>query len=440
MSAVTASTYPGRPGDPLDLVGLVAFAIAPALALYQGVTVALGILAPLDSLIAALVPVVGIAACLLARMLGRGRLLSTPAIRRATLYFVGYLVVVLISTLLVFAEPIERDPSRMLQQFLSTAAAMLIFPVLVSAPSQEAALRSLRIGLGVWAVAAILTPLTALTPLPIGEVQGAYQGSQGVRSFGVLGDGGTLVVSCLAVAFFVSRRFFWFALAIFALILSGSRIPLVVAAAGIAVAIILSTPSAGYQRPGSRAIRVVVASVGAALLLVAVQLVFAAVSQKLGVFNAFERLNETQFTQSDRFFSIAQGLEWIKLSPVYGSGFNSYYYFSLRSAAFGASQSNSLNQVIQTLVDGGALGLIFLALFFYEVIRPRNGAMFDRRRDPYGLRIWLLVFLVLNQTAVYILPAFYLTILIFGVSGIVLHAREAAVVVPSRRVPAPVPQ
>jgi hypothetical protein len=155
------------------------------------------------------------------------------------------------------------------------------------------------------------------------------------------------------------------------------------------------------------------------------QIVFGAVSQQLGFLNAFERLNETQFTDTDRFFSINQGLEWFKLSPIYGNGFNSYFYFSLRTAAFGANQTNALNQVVQTLVDGGILGLAFLVMFFFETVRPRGGPLVDRLRDPFGLRIWLLVFLLLNHTAVYILPASYLTILVFGACGVVLHGREA---------------
>ncbi|WP_423141287.1 O-antigen ligase family protein [Parablastomonas sp. CN1-191] len=423
---------PGAPGAatrrmvvPIDFVTLAAFAVAPAMALYQGITAGLGVLRPLDPYTATLVPLLVIVGCLVLRLTGVKRILALRGLRRSIWYLLGYLLVVLFSTLVVFADPIERDPSQMFQQYLSTAGAALVFFVMIAAPSFPAAMRAMKIGILVWAFAAILTPLTVLTPLPIGEVQGAYEGSAGVRSFGVLGDGGAFVVSFLAVAFFVSRRFGWLALAMLALVMSGSRIPLIVAGAGIAGAIVLSNPAGAGRRPGARAIRVVLASLIAALLLVSIQVLFSTLSHKFGALNAFDRLNDTDFTQSDRFFSIVQGLEWAKLSPIFGSGYNSYFYFSLRSAAFGANASSALNQIIQTLVDGGVLALLFLGLFFYETLRPGPGRlMMDRRVDPLAMRVWLLTFLVLNQSAVFISPAGYLTILVFALSGMAVYGRE----------------
>lgn len=432
------NAQPAKAG-PVDLVGLAAFSVAPLLALYQGVAAAFGFLLVLDATTATIAPLAVISLAVAIRLPAVRHRLAVPSIRRATLYLLGYLLVLLASTLLVYLDPIEGDPVRMMQQFAGTAIPCLIFFVMIGAPSLKAAIRSLGLSLLIWAAAAILTPLSALTPLAIGEVQGAFAGSQGVRSFGVLGDGGTFVVSFLAVAFFSTRRFAWFSLALLALILAGSRAPLIVAAAGIAMSIVLATPGAARQRPGSRAIRVVVASVVAASLLVAIQAIFGVLSQRFGANNALERISETQFTESDRFFSIVQGLEWFQYSPIYGSGFNAYYFFSLRSAAFGANQSNALNQIVQTLVDGGVLALTFLVLFFLEALRPGQGTMVDRRTDPYGLRIWLVVFLILNQTAVFIGPASSLTFLVFGITGIVLFLREmnARAPMPSRQMRAP---
>ena len=434
------NSQPAKAG-PVDLIGLAAFSVAPLLALYQGVATALGFLFVLDATTATIAPLVVISVAVAIRLPVVRQRLASPSIRRATLYLLGYLLVILASTLLVYLDPVEGDPVKMMQQFAGTAIPCLIFFVMIGAPSLKAAMRSLGLSLLVWAAAAILTPLSALTPLAIGEVQGAYAGSQGVRSFGVLGDGGTFVVSFLAVAFFSTRRFVWFSLALVALVIAGSRSPLIVAAVGIGMSIVLATPGAARQRPGSRAIRVVIASGVAASLLVAIQAVFGALSQRLGANNALERISDTQFTETDRFFSIAQGLEWFELSPIYGNGFNAYYFFSLRSGAFGANQSNALNQIVQTLVDGGVLALTFLVLFFFEALRPGQGTMVDRRTDPYGLRIWLVVFLILNQTAVYIGLASSLTILVFGMTGIVLFLREmnARAPVPRKQMRAPIP-
>jgi len=437
MSAYLPTAQPPHP----DWIGFLAFSIAPLVALYQGITVSLGLLFTLDTVTASVVPLVVIGLCVLARVPALRHAFQSRSISRASWYLFAYLAVLLASTLLVYLDPIERDPAKMIQQFSTTAVAALVFLVMIGAPSFHGALRALGWSLVIWAVAAILTPLSALTPLPIGEVQGVYVGSAGLRSFGVLGDGGTFVVSCLAVAFFMSRRFFWFALAMVALIISGSRSAVVIAGAGIVMALVLATPGMERQPPGTRAIRVVVASVFAGVLLVATQAVFGALAQAIGANNSLQRLGETEFTESDRYFSIVQGLEWAELSPIYGSGFNAYYFFSQRSAAFGANQSNALNQIVQTLVDGGIVALVFLGLFFLEALRPGHGMMVDRRTDPYALRIWLIAFLVLNQTAVYIGPASSLTVLVFGVAGAVLFLREASTASMRPRLPvqAPIP-
>lgn len=425
MAREPIGVYPRNSAPRFDLAGLVALSVTPALALYQGVVTALGILPPFDATTATLIPLAAILACLVLRLTGLARILASPAIRRASLFLLAYLLVVLASTLIVFIDPLERDPAKMFQQYLSTVPAVLIFFVMVTGPGGSAGLRTLNVSLLVWAVAAVITPLTALTPLPIGEVQGSFAGSRGLRSFGVLGDGGTFVVSFLVVAFLATRRPVWFTLSLFALILSGSRMALVVAGAGVALYLVLANPRGRLQRTGERALRVVVASAVMIAALIALQVVFSLIAKQFGAFDALTRLSETQLGETDRLFSITQGLEWVKMSPVYGHGFNSYYYFSLRSAMFGANESNALNQIVQTLMDGGVLGLGFLALFFFEVIRPGSGTLIDPRNDPFAIRAWLLAFVVINQAAVYIFPAFFLTVLVFGLAGVVLSQREA---------------
>ena len=426
MAREPIGVYSQNSAPRFDLAGLIALSVTPALALYQGVVTALGILPPFDATTATLIPLAAILACLVLRLASLGKILASPAIRRASLFLFAYLLVLLASTLVVFIDPLERDPAKMFQQYLSTVPAVLIFFVMVTGPGGSAGMRTLNVSLLVWSVAAVITPLTALTPLPIGEVQGAFAGSQGLRSFGVLGDGGTFVVSFLVVAFLAARRPVWFTLALLALVLSGSRMALVVTGAGVALYLVLANPGGRLQRTGERALRVVVASAVMIVALIALQIVFSAVAKQFGAFDALTRLSETQLGETDRLLSITQGLEWVTLSPIYGHGFNSYYYFSLRSAMFGANESNALNQIVQTLMDGGVLGLGFLALFFFEVIRPGSGTLIDLRNDPFAIRAWLLAFVVINQAAVYIFPAFFLTVLVFGLAGVVLSQREAA--------------
>ena len=200
---------PSRPPS-FDWLGFLAMSALPFIALYQGVGSALGVLVTFDTVTEALIGILALTACAILRVPRLIVALSNAAVSRAALYLAFYLLVVFVSTLLVFVDPIERDPSRMTLQFLSTVPPVMLFFVLVASPGPAAAIRSLRASLLVWAIAAVLTPLTAFTPLPIGEVQGTYVGSAGLRSFGVLGDAGTFVISFLVVATFATRRMIWF--------------------------------------------------------------------------------------------------------------------------------------------------------------------------------------------------------------------------------------
>jgi hypothetical protein len=405
-----------------DWIGFIALSVIPAIALYQGVAAAFGLPVVFDPTVEAMLGMAAITLCLVLRTRAIVEAISQRPVAQASLYLLGYVLIVLSSTMLAFINPIERDPSRMLQQFLATLPLVLMFFVMVSSPGPAAAIRSIKASLLVWAVAAVLTPLTAFTPIPIGEVQGTYVGSEGLRSFGVLGDGGTFVISFLAVAFFSSRRLFWLLLSMLALVLSGSRMALVIAMAGVALVLVLANPNRGIWRRGERAFRIVLATLPLVLFLIGLQIMISQVAAQLGAIDPIERLRESDIGQSDRFFSILQGLEWFKLSPIYGQGFNAYYYFSLRNSVVGANEADALNQIVQTLVDGGLLALTFLALFFIRVLWPtKDAVLIDRRNDPYAIKAWLFVFLILNQSAVYILPAFYLTALVFGSAGLSLH-------------------
>ena len=95
-------------------------------------------------------------------------------------------------------------------------------------------------------------------------------------------------------------------------------------------------------------------------------------------------------------------------------------------------------------MDGGLLALLFLMLFFLQVLWPKKGhQLIDRRSDPFAIKAWLLAFVVVNQTAVYILPAFSMTALGFGLAGVSLYlevsAKPSRTGVPSQPRPAAAP-
>lgn len=423
MMQVSAAQRSHAQAKYFDWPGFIALTIGPAVALYQGIVAAFGaILIPFDDTTASLITIAVIIGCTIWRLPALRGAVVDPRVKRSVALLLTYALVVGASTLLVYLDPIERDPARMTQQFLATCPALLMFFVMVASPGPAPAIRAVRASMIVWALAAVVTPLTALTPFAIGEVQGDYAGSLGIRSFGVLGDAGTFVVSFLTVAFFASKRPVWFALALFALILSGSRMALVVGLAALALVVILGDAGREARRRGARALKAVAASFAVLAVALLLPMLFSAVAERVGARDTFERITVAELTTSDRLFSMMQAVEWIQLSPLYGHGFNSYYFFSFRGSIFGANISNASNQIVQTMMDGGIVALLALGLFFAQAVWPNKGEpLVDRHNDPFAIRPWLVAFLILNQTAVFILPVSQLTTLVFGLVGVTLY-------------------
>jgi hypothetical protein len=90
----------------------------------------------------------------------------------------------------------------------------------------------------------------------------------------------------------------------------------------------------------------------------------------------------------------------------------------------GANPSNALNQGVQTMVDCGVIGLFALVSFFWAALVgvPKRGDT-----DEFGVRTWLMMLILLNHSAVYILPMYHFTAFLFGLLGYSLRASAAAV-------------
>jgi O-antigen ligase len=142
-------------------------------------------------------------------------------------------------------------------------------------------------------------------------------------------------------------------------------------------------------------------------------------------------------------------------SPMLGTGYGSFEEAAVQGGAIQLLAAelqtskvpqnyyaNAGNQVLQTLVDGGLVGLGGLLIMFAALGRVlRSGA---RLAEPAGSLfgaglLWLVAMLVGNQTAVWILPGSLLTCLLIVLSGfaasIVTSQSESAAATSVLRLP-----
>jgi O-antigen ligase len=121
-----------------------------------------------------------------------------------------------------------------------------------------------------------------------------------------------------------------------------------------------------------------------------------------------------------------QGLAYWNDAVWLGHGYNSYFQLASNGDLMrGANSSNALNQIVQTLVDSGVIGLIALASFFWValVATPKRGDT-----DEFGIRTWVMMLLAFNHSAVYILPLYHFTAFLFGLIGYSLRASLATAI------------
>ncbi len=274
-----------------------------------------------------------------------------------------------------------------------------------------------------WIVAPIAV-ISALSFLflshPLGEVQGLERGA--IRSFGVLGDTSAFYISFFAFSFLRTRSWTAAALSILALFVTGSRTPMLVfVGALLAQSIVTMTKTRSKMSLYSIVAFVIFVLVAASGAL---NSGIDAISNAIGVADPLTRIGETSVRESNRFHSILQGMDYWLQSPIIGRGFNAYSQLTKTVGfAYGANISNVLNQVVQTLVDCGVLGLAALIAFFWSslvTVPARTSAKFTD--DEFGIRIWLISFVLINQSATFITTFYHFTAFIFALLGYSLRS------------------
>lgn len=348
-------------------------------------------------------------------------LLTTSPLSFAFQLFIVYLLVLLLSIIVNMLFPGQVDMSLSLKHFEMTLPSFAPMVILAGGASFAAVRRSFLTGRLVVASVTVIPVLSFLFPsFAIGELQGIESGA--LRSFGVFGDTAAFYISFFAFSFLRTRSIIPFAISLFALLTTGSITALLVFTAATAYETVRQTLNGSKTAP--------YALIGGALLVLlgvsgVLDAIVGELSSAIGFANPLQRLASTSIESSERYYSSLQGLAYWNDAVWLGHGYNSYFQLaSTGDLMRGANASNALNQIVQTLVDGGVIGLFALAAFFWValVAVPKRGDT-----DEFGIRTWLMMLLLLNHSAVYILPMYHFTAFLFGLLGYSLRASAATV-------------
>jgi len=348
-------------------------------------------------------------------------LLTASPLRFAMQLFVVFLLVVLFSIIANMLSPGQVDMSLSLRHFEMTLPSFAPMVILAGGASFASVRQSFVTGRLIVAALTVIPTLSFLFPsLAIGEIQGIESGA--IRSFGVFGDTAAFYISFFAFSFLRTRSLIPFAISLFALLTTGSITALLVFVAATVYETVRQTLDGSKTAP--------YALVGGALLVLlgvsgGLEAIVNDLSSTIGFANPLQRLASTSIESSERYYSSLQGLAYWNDAVWLGHGYNSYFQLaSTGDLMRGANPSNALNQGVQTLVDCGVIGLFALVSFFWAalVAVPRRG-----NTDEFGVRTWLMMLILLNHSAVYILPMYHFTAFLFGLLGYSLRASAASV-------------
>lgn len=372
----------------------------------------------LDSKAALWVIYLFLLACFFYVSLTYGWRLAVPHVHLA---FLVFFLVLAAST----AIPLFRDnaPTAFLQ-LKALAAAFVLMSVFLTASAGIKTLADLRTALRGLDLAGVGMALSvyisaALYPAGIefGEVQ-VYGGGE-TRTFGPLGDQVGFLLGLFVVRSLLRRHWAAFGFYLGAMILTGTR--------GAFVALAVAFICIGFlqlRRPaqGGRHGVLTLFIVGAISALLLFQ---------FGDFLITRFVDEETWRQGldSRGGSMLLGLLIFSDHPVIGLGFYAFTeaVWSYGPAAFfevldETLVANAANQVVQTAVDAGAIGLIALILLVGTILvrmrRNLAAAPLFFKLELRSLWVWVFAVAVGNQSAVWILPDSLFGYTVFLVAGI----------------------
>lgn len=251
--------------------------------------------------------------------------------------------------------------------------------------------------------------------------------SYGSRQFGILGDQVSWILSAVLIANLAQGKRLLCGLAALALLATGSRGAMIVTIA----ALLLQTFMAR-----ERDVKTTVSK----LSTVAVAVFAVLLSESLLSF-LLERFYLTDITNNDRISTTLFTLSLFEEFPFFGGGLNAHSYFF---EAYGYQPSpyelifpTPVSTFAQVLADGGILGGVIFAAFVasvcvvsVQVMRWRwlklvpKGDSDQFRSMCSGLAAWSVSFLILNQSAAYLLPTSMIGELAFIILGCVAGCRD----------------
>jgi hypothetical protein len=153
---------------------------------------------------------------------------------------------------------------------------------------------------------------------------------------------------------------------------------------------------------------------------------------KIGI---LQRINEGDFSSTNsqttghRYNAIINAIDRIEEKPLWGYQNYSLTMFNKYNNLLSDSQKGDLtylttpnNQILAIICDYGFIGLLFFIVFIYSLIKivRKKGKSIPPKLYAFkqSAFIWLVVFIVFNQSATWFLPGSFLWILICIIIGI----------------------
>ena len=252
------------------------------------------------------------------------------------------------------------------------------------------------------------------------ENLGLYKG--GVqRSFGLIGDAGPWILSFFAILALQKNNFLLY------LFYAGSSV--LGASIGSSALLIFASFVCLMLRAKSRTIFYVITGLVGFIGIAEI----ASNPKIISEINIVNRLNDkSTFTESSgaqRLFSYGLAVDMIKSRPILGYGYGTFFY-NLQ-AKYGnqfkrwkfkqGALSNANNQFLQTAYEIGFIGLFVFLFMLYEILKNINMEISyeSKERSIYNFKrasfAWLLSYIIVNQTAVWLIPG-----IVWGVLIIIL--------------------
>jgi O-antigen ligase len=357
----------------------------------------------------------------------RGGALVAHRVQAVLLLFLGVVTAATALAAFRFGTAFFRAELTPLLRFLMQAVTLTLFLPQGLHEREFPMLRRSLDALGyVMAVPIFVGILFLGTGFDVGEVHGA-------RTFGFVGDQVGFVLVLYVLWHLIARNYLratFFALAILA---TGTRGALLAVLGGVVVTAIQR------RRLGGHRVRL--------RTVVGVPIVLAVVLFTTDIGGSRTRLTGRAVGRGSnvqqRLLTQRIGVEVFMESPLVGVGYTGY---RMRAIEKGAVQrfvrelgryapvytTNASNQLLQTAVDAGVVGVAALCLLFLELLRAFRAAA--GKADPatgallHAAYFWLLALIVGNQGAAWMLPGSFISYLQWtcaAVAIVALHARRA---------------